>query len=85
MKRSYESGAAKRKKREHAINELSKQKNSLDAFVSRRHVDDQNIVNVTANADYNTDAEHNSCHSLTSTNVNLIVVDEEPVYHSEDH
>jgi len=78
MKRSYDCGAAKRKKREHVINELSKQKNSLDAFVSRTHVDHQNVVSVTANTDYNTDAEENSCHSLSSANVNAIVVDHFP-------
>jgi hypothetical protein len=40
MKRCYESGASKRKRHAHAKNELSKQNNSLDAFVSRKHVHD---------------------------------------------
>jgi hypothetical protein len=63
MKRCYDSGASKRKRREHVINELSKQKNSLDAFVCRKHVHDdeenKNVdhdvaavtFNVTANSD----------------------------------
>lgn len=74
MKRCYDSGAAKRKRREHAINELSKQKNSLDAFISRRHVDDQNgdyAVSLTAN----TGAENSSCHLQSSTNMNVTVGD----------
>lgn len=40
MKRCYESGALKRKRHAHAKNELSKQKNSLDAFINRKHVHD---------------------------------------------
>ena len=84
MKRRYDSGASKRKRHEHAINELSKQKNSLDAFVSRKHVhdDEENLdyavselAAVTFNVTVNTDTEDNSGHEQSSTNVNVTVGD----------
>jgi hypothetical protein len=84
MKRCYDSGASKRKRREHAINELSKQKNSLDAFVCRKHVhdDEENVdhdvaavtFNVTANSDTE-DKYDNSGHTQSSTNVNISIAD----------
>ena len=47
MKRCYDSGAAKRKKHEHALNELSNQRNLLDGFrpISHRHSVGLSMVN----------------------------------------
>ena len=53
MKRCYASDDAKRKKREPAVglNDGSKQRNSFDAFISHRHVNDQNTVSFMDNPD----------------------------------
>jgi ribosomal protein L18 len=81
MKRCYESGASKRKRHAHAKNELSKQNNSLDAFVSRKHVhdDEENldyaVAAVTSNVTANTDTDDNSGHTQSTTNVNVTVGD----------
>ena len=45
MKRCYDSGAAKQKKRERMANGSGKQRNSFGAFISRRDVNDQNAMN----------------------------------------